>query len=106
MESKGFGINRSKTKYMEYEFSGGKSACIHRVTLQNQESPRSKHFKFQGSIVNKDGEIKEDVAHCVQVVWVKLLHHSGVLYDLMIPTKLKGKCNYTSIRLAMLFGIV
>lgn len=56
---------------MKCKFSGSQRASVDKVTLQNQELQNSKHFKYLGSIVSKDGEIREDAKHRVQVGWVK-----------------------------------
>ena len=41
------------------------------VRLDGQEIPRSSHFKYLGSIIQKDGEIDSDVSHRIQAGWLK-----------------------------------
>jgi hypothetical protein len=67
LESKGFRITKSETEYMDCKCSGGGSALVKRVRIQDQEIPQSDHFRYLGSIFNKDGEIVEDVTHRIQV---------------------------------------
>ncbi|KAI8523159.1 hypothetical protein RHMOL_Rhmol13G0051900 [Rhododendron molle] len=45
LESKGFRISRSKTEYMVCKFSGTSSALEERVMIQDQEIPKSDHFR-------------------------------------------------------------
>lgn len=37
---------------MEFKFSGHQSASVDIMTLQNQELPRSEHFKYLGMIAD------------------------------------------------------
>ena len=61
----------------------------------------SSHFKYLGSIIQKDGEIDSDV----QAGWLKWRSATGILCDRNIPLWLKGKFYLTAIRLALLYGI-
>jgi hypothetical protein len=104
LESKGFRISRSKTEYMVCKFSGTSSALEERVMIQDQEIPKSDHFRYLGSIISSDGEIADDVTHRIQVGWLKWRSATGVLCDKRVPTKLKGKFYGTAIRPAILYG--
>jgi hypothetical protein len=42
-------------------------------------------------MIQKDGDIDEDVSHRIKVDWLKWLQASSVLYDPRVPIKLKGK---------------
>jgi len=44
----------------------------------------SSHFKYLGSIIQKDGEINTDVNHRIQAGWL-IWSATGVLYDYNIP---------------------
>ena len=46
---------------MDYKFSKQKIWDYSIVTLDGQEIPMSSHFKYLGSIIQKDGEIDSDV---------------------------------------------
>jgi len=66
--------------------------------------PQVTRFKYLGSIVQNDVEIKADVSHRIQAGWLKWRRASGVLCDQKVPLKLKGKFYRTSVRSAMLYG--
>ena len=61
------------------------------IRLDEQEIPMSSHFKYLGSIIQKDGEIDSDVNHRIQAGWLKWRRATGVLCDRNIPLWLKGK---------------
>ena len=63
----------------------------------------SSHFKYLGSIIQKDGEINSDVNHKIQAGWLKWRSSTGVLCDRNIPLWLKGKFYWTAIRPALLY---
>ena len=104
LESKGFRISRTKTEYMECKFSQNRSRNEGVVKIDNQDIPQSDHFRYLGSIMHKEGDIVDDVAHRIKTGWLKWRGAFGVLCDKRIPLKLKGKFYKTAIRLAMLYG--
>ena len=63
----------------------------------------SSHFKYLGSIIQKDVEIDSDVNHRIQAGWLKWRSAIGVLYDRNIPLWLKEKFYRTAIRSALLY---
>ncbi|KAH0470061.1 hypothetical protein IEQ34_001619 [Dendrobium chrysotoxum] len=103
VESKGFRLSRSKTEYMECNFSSNRpSEGI--VTLGDQVINKSTRFRYLGSIVQSDGEIDGDVSSRIQVGWLKWRNASGLLCDRKVPLKLKGKFYKMVVRPAMLYG--
>jgi len=66
LESRGFRLSRAKIKYMECKFSKQGIRDYNIVRLDVQEIPMSSHFKYLGSIIQKDGEIDSDVNHRIQ----------------------------------------
>jgi hypothetical protein len=56
-------------------------------------------------MVQKNGDIDKDVSHRIKVIWLKWRQASGVLCDLRVPLKLKGKFYRTAIRSVMLYGV-
>jgi hypothetical protein len=54
-------------------------------------------------MLQKNGNIDEDVSHRIKVGWLKWHQASGVLCDPRVPLKLKGKFYWTTIRPAMLY---
>ena len=63
LESRGFRLSRFKTEYMECKFNKQGIRDYSIVRLDGQEIPMSSHFKYLGSIIQKDGEIDSDVSN-------------------------------------------
>ena len=61
-------------------------------------------FRYLRSVLQKDGDIDEDVKHRISAGWLKWRQASGILCDKRVPQKLKGKFYRTGIRPAMLYG--
>jgi hypothetical protein len=74
------------------------------VSLGGQVVPKKDIFHYLGSMLQRDGDIDEDVSHRIKVRWMKWHQASGVLCDKGVPQKLKGKFYRTTIRPAMLYG--
>jgi len=55
LESRGFKLSRTKTEYMKCKFSKHGIRDYNTMTLDGQEIPISSHFKYLGSIIQKDG---------------------------------------------------
>jgi hypothetical protein len=68
LEAKCFRLSRSKTEYMKCDFS----ATTHEerdVKLDGQVVPKKDTFHYLGSILQKDGDIDEDLSHRIKVGW-------------------------------------
>jgi hypothetical protein len=61
-------------------------------------------FRYLGSMLQKDGNIDEDVRHRILVDWLKWCQAFSILCDKRVPQKLKGKFYRTAIRPVMLYG--
>jgi hypothetical protein len=55
-------------------------------------------------MLQKDGDVDENISHRIKVGWLKWRQASGVLCDPRVPLKLKDKFYMTAIRLTMLYG--
>ena len=100
---KGFRLSRTKTKYMMCSFS--MTRCEEEeVSLDGQVVPQKDTFGYLGSMLQKDGDIDEDVSQRIKAGWMKWCQASGVLCDKRVPQKLKGRFYRTAIRPAMLYG--
>jgi hypothetical protein len=103
LESKRFRLSRTKTEYKRCDFS----ATRHEegdVSLDGQVVAWKDTFWYLGSMLQKDGDIDEDVRHRILVGWLKWFRASGVLCDKRVPQKLKDKFYRTTIHLVMLYG--
>ena len=61
------------------------------ISLEDQVVPRNDTFRYLGSMLQRDGDIDEDVSHRIKAGWMKWRQASGVLCDKRVPQKLKGK---------------
>jgi hypothetical protein len=104
LKAKGFRLSRSKTEYMKCDFSATTQEEGD-VRLDGQVIPKKDTFRYLGSILQKDGDIDEDLSHRIKASWLKWCQASGVLCDPRVPLKLKGKFYRTAIRPAMLYGV-
>jgi len=66
LEAYGFRLSRSKTEYMECNFSKRRSESTLEVKVGGHIIPQVTRFKYLGSIVQNDGEIEADVNHRIQ----------------------------------------
>jgi hypothetical protein len=90
LEAKCFILSRSKTEYMKYDFS----ATIQEegdVRLDGQVVPKKDTFHYLKSMLQKDGDIDEDVSYRIKSGWLKWSQASSVLCDPRVPLNLKGK---------------
>ncbi|XP_055808172.1 uncharacterized protein LOC129876703 [Solanum dulcamara] len=104
LESKGFKLSRTKTKYLECKFSETPQEVDVEVRLGAQAIQKRSSCKYLGSIMQGSGEIDDDVTHRIGVGWMKWRLASGVLCDKNVPPKLKGKFYKVVVRPAMLYG--
>uniref|UniRef100_A0A1S3YG52 Reverse transcriptase domain-containing protein n=1 Tax=Nicotiana tabacum TaxID=4097 RepID=A0A1S3YG52_TOBAC len=105
LESKGFKSSRTKTNYLECKFSDVTQEADMDVRLDTQVIPRRGSFKYLGSIIQGDGEIDEDVTHCIGARWMNWRLVSGLLCDENVPLKHKGKFYKVVVRPTMLYGV-
>ena len=83
------------------------SATMHEggdVSLDGQVVAPKDTFLYLGSMLQKDGDIDEDIRHRISAGWLKCCQPSGILCDRRVPQKLKGKFYRTEIRPAMLYS--
>ena len=74
------------------------------MTLNGEELKHVDHFKYLGSVIDKDGTIDKDVDLRVQAAWSSWRKLTGVLYDRKIPLRLKAKVYEAIIRPALTYG--
>jgi hypothetical protein len=89
LEAKCFRLSRSKTEYMKCDF-GATTQEEGDVKLDGQVVPKKDTFRYLGSMLQKDGDIDEDLSHRIKASWLKWRQASGVLCDPRVPLKLKA----------------
>jgi hypothetical protein len=92
----------SKTEYMKCDFSATTQE-ERDVRLDGQVVPKKDTFRYLGLMLQKDGDIDEDLSHRIKAGWLKWRQDSSVLCDPKVPLKLKDKLYRTAIRPAMFY---
>jgi hypothetical protein len=103
LEAKVFRLSRSKTEKMKCDFCATTQEEGD-VRLDGQVVSKKDTFRYLGLMLQKNGDIDEDVSHRIKAGWLKWHQASGVLCDPRVPLKLKGKFYRTAIRPDMLYG--
>jgi hypothetical protein len=103
LEAKCFRLSRSKTDCMKCDFSATTQEEGD-VKLDGQVVPKKDIFRYLESMLQKDGDIDEDLSHRIKADWLKWHQASSVLCDPRVPLKVKVKFYRTAIRPAMLYG--
>ncbi|KAL3372890.1 hypothetical protein AABB24_005089 [Solanum stoloniferum] len=103
LESKGFRLSRTKTEYLRCKFSEALDEADGEVRLDTQIIPKKESFKYLGAVIQRSGDIDDDVTHRIGVAWMKWRLASGVLCDKKVPPKLKGKFYRVVVRPALLY---
>ena len=70
LESKGFRLSRTKTEYMMCDFSASRHEGGD-VSLDGQVVAHKDTFRYLGSMLQKNGDIDEDVRHRISAGWLK-----------------------------------
>jgi hypothetical protein len=66
LEAKGFRLSRSKMEYIKCDF-GATTQEEGDVRLDGQVVPKKDTFRYLGSMLQKNGDIDEDVSHRIKV---------------------------------------
>jgi hypothetical protein len=69
LEAKGFRLSRSKMDYMKCDFSA--TTQEGNVRLDGQVVPKKDTFRYLGSMLQKNGDIDENVSHRIKAGWLK-----------------------------------
>jgi hypothetical protein len=96
LKARGFRLSRHKTEYMKCDFSATTQEEGD-VRVDGQVVPKKDTFRYLGSMLQKDGDIDEDLSHRIKANWLKWHQASGVLCDPSVPLKLKDKFYRTAI---------
>ncbi|XP_070042528.1 uncharacterized protein [Nicotiana tomentosiformis] len=104
LESKDFKLSRTKTEYLECKFSVEPTVAGLDVRLGSQVVPKRGSFKYLGSVIQRDGEIDEDVTHRIGLGWMKWRLAFRILCGKKVSSILKGNFYRAMVRPAMLYG--
>ena len=66
LEARGFRLNKLKTEYLHYCFSGRREERGE-VTLDRRQIPKVDKFKYLGSIIQQNGDVDEDINQRIKV---------------------------------------
>ena len=94
----GLKINVAKTEYLSTRENPLP------MKRNGEELKNVDHFKYLGSVIDKDGTIDRDVDVRAQTAWSIWRKLTGVLYDPNIPLRLKAKLYEAIIRPALTHG--
>jgi hypothetical protein len=89
-------LSRSKTECMKFDFCATTQEEGD-VRLDGRVVSKKDTFRYLGSMLQKDGNIDEDLSHRIKADWLKWCQASGVLCDPRVPLKLKNKFYRTAI---------
>ena len=59
------------------------------VSLDGQVVVQKDTFRYLESLLQKDGDIDEDVSHRISAGWLKWRQASGIICEKRVPQKLK-----------------
>ena len=71
--------------------------------MENTKVPRVKEFKYLESTVQESGSCKRKIKRSVQVGWNGWRKVSGVICDMRLPARVKGKVYSSVVRPAMVY---
>ena len=60
-------MSRSKTEYLQSNFSVGEEGVVDKVTIEGAVISRIKRFRYLGSIIHGNGEIDEDINQRIKI---------------------------------------
>ncbi len=104
LEKRGLKVSRQKTQYMKCKNGIIEDDEVGQLRLGTEVLEQVKEFKYLGSVVQEDGEMKNEISNRIQSGWRNWRKCSGVLCDRKMPEKLKGKIYKMVIRPAMLYA--
>ncbi|KAL6624698.1 hypothetical protein ACP70R_032019 [Stipagrostis hirtigluma subsp. patula] len=91
-------------RFSHPELTTGKPYQLYVIALNKARIYGTAIRQYLGSMLQKDGDIDEDVNHRIKSGCVKWCQASGILYDKRVPQKLKGKLYRTTLRPTTLYG--
>ena len=94
-------VSRSKIEYLC--INGGNDNET--VKMEDTKVPRVKKFKHWGSMIKESGGCEREVKKRVQAGWNEWRRVSGVICNMRLPARVKGKVYSSVVRPAMMYGL-
>ena len=101
LEKRGLKVSRSKTEYMQ---AGGVDDDGE-LRLQGETVKKVEIFKYLESVVSRDGSCEEEIRRRIQAGWLSWRKISGVLCDIKLSARVKGKMYKFVVRPAIMYGM-
>ena len=95
----GLRLNLKKTEYLSTDQSETGTLAINGVNL-----PRAEHFRYLGSTLSADGDLRHEVTARVNGAWTKWRTTTGVLCDRRMKDHLKSRIYRAVVRPVALYG--
>uniref|UniRef100_M1A3J0 Reverse transcriptase n=1 Tax=Solanum tuberosum TaxID=4113 RepID=M1A3J0_SOLTU len=74
-----------------------------KVKIDAQFVPKRENLKYFGSILQRDGEIDDDITHRIGTKWLKWRRISGVICDKNVLLRLKNSYKVMVILTTLLY---
>ena len=74
------------------------------ITVGGSDLPRTERFKYLGSTLSANGELRYEIASRINATWMKWRSTTGVLCDRRINERLKSKIYRNVVRPVALYG--
>ena len=94
-------VSRSKTEYLCINGGNDKET----VKMEDTKVTKVQEFKYLGSTVQESGSYERKVKKRVQAGWNRWRKVSGVICDMRLPARVKGKVYSSVVRPAMVYGL-
>ena len=104
LERRGMKVNRGKTEYMCVNERQDNDSDT--VKMQGEELAKVEDLKYLGSTVQSNGECGREVKNRVQAGWNGWRGMPGVVCDMSVPARVKGKVYNVAMTPAMLYGLL
>ncbi|KAL6514527.1 hypothetical protein OROGR_020106 [Orobanche gracilis] len=95
LETRGFGLNRSMSEYLECSFSGNGSREEGTITFDGNIIRRSAFFRYLGFVLQNDGKLDDDVVHRIKSGWLKCKGATGYYMNVAEMRMLRWMCGHT-----------
>jgi hypothetical protein len=99
LAQRGLRLNLKKTEYLTTNPDENGT-----ITINGTDLPRADNFKYLGSTLSADGDLRHEVTARVNAAWMKWRTTTGVLCDRRMKDNLKSKVYRAVVRPVALYG--